>query len=287
MRAFPSRGEQIRHARSRARCYADEKHSMMRYSLECSTSRLRSSSDSLPCVWPARTTSPSVTATSAHETRCKTHDHRVELAPQPVAPPESALTNEDFEELRRLGNSLSDVASVGVLSPLRKRSRRPPWRRAATSEFLVFPNATALPRRDWDLNEPGDRRFEMLVASDVFMYSPDPGRWFRHVLAACRCFLMIDLVRRRRSEDSEFGPDGDCMRYAIGGDRPRVEPHFDLAGLGDKLLGCRTYYGGANEFDDEPLHVVALLRGDLAITSTSIQSFLVSVSSGEGPLAPV
>ncbi len=150
---------------------------------------------------------------------------------------------------------------------------------------MVFPNATALPRGTWDLNEPGDRRFEMLVASDVFMYSPDPAKWFRHVLAACECFLMIDVVRRRRSEDSEFGPDGDCMRYAIGRDRPRVEPHFDLGGLGDKLLGSHTYYGGANEFDDEPLHVVALFRGDLALTSISIQSFLDSVSSEESPLA--
>ena len=40
---------------------------------------------------------------------------------------------------------------------------------------------------------------------------------------------LADLVRRRRSAISEFGPDGECMRYAIGGERPRCAEYFDLA----------------------------------------------------------
>lgn len=177
------------------------------------------------------------------------------------------MTNEDFEELRSVGQHLAGLPRIGVVAPVPKRRRRPPWRTVARSEFRVFPGATALPRRRWDLNEPGTDEFDLIVASSVLMYSADPARWFGNVLAACGCFLLIDLVRRRRREDSEFGGDADCMRYAIGGERPRVDRFFDLDALGDRVLGFRTYYGGASAHDDDPLHLIAILRGDLALTS--------------------
>jgi hypothetical protein len=196
------------------------------------------------------------------------------------------MTNEDFDQLRQLGRHLGDLPSVGLLSPLHTRSVRRFWRREPIGERLVFPDATTLPRHSWDLNEPSARRFDLLVASNVFMYSPDPPRWFAHVLEACSYFLMLDPVRRRRGEGSEFGPDGDCMRYAVAEARPRVERQFDLGALGDKLLGYRTYYGGANAYDDDPLHVAALVRGDLATPVTSnghpagIQRVLSELSPG-------
>jgi hypothetical protein len=197
------------------------------------------------------------------------------------------MTNEDFDQLRRLGRHLGEIPSVGLLSPHRTRSLKRFWRREPIGEQLVFPDATTLPRRRWDLNEPSGRRFDLLVASNVFMYSPDPPRWFTHVFAACSYFLMLDLVRRQRSQDSEFGPDGDCMRYAVGEARPRVDRQFDLGLLGDKLLGYRPYYGGANAFDEDPLHVVALLRGDLTpdgpdVHPAGIRSVLSELSSSPG-----
>lgn len=205
-----------------------------------------------------------------------------------VSDPLRPVTNEDFDQLRQLGRHLGDLPSVGLLSPLRTRSARRFWRREPIGERLVFPEATTLPRHSWDLNEPGGaRRFDVLVASHVFMYSPDPPRWFSHVLAACSYFLMLDLVRRRRGEHSEFGPDGDCMRYAVTEARPRVERQFDLGALDGRLLGYRTYYGGANAYDDDPLHVAALVRGDLAtppVTSnvhpSGIQRVLSELSPG-------
>jgi len=162
------------------------------------------------------------------------------------------MTKEDFEELQRLAPHLSEFRSTGVFSPIREGERK------------IFPKATSLPPRRWNLNKPHRQRFDLLVASNVFMYSPDPARWFRHVLASCKYFLLLDLVRRRRAQNSELGADKDSMRYAIGEARPRVERHFDLGNLGDRLLGHRTFYGGASAFDDDPLHVVALFRGDLA-----------------------
>jgi hypothetical protein len=41
----------------------------------------------------------------------------------------------------------------------------------------------------------------------------------------------------------------------------RITGYFDLALLDDRTLAYRTYYGGANEFDDSPLHFIALFRG--------------------------
>ncbi len=172
------------------------------------------------------------------------------------------MTQEDFEQLRqaaegltRLGlisRTVADRKRIGVFSPIREGERR------------IFPGATGLPRRRWDLNQPGRRRFDLLVASNVFMYASDPERWFRHVFASCKYFLLLDLVGRRRGPDSEFGADGDCMRYRIGDACPRVEGFFDLNTFGDRLLGFRTFTGGANPFDEAPLHFMAVFRGDLA-----------------------
>ncbi len=162
------------------------------------------------------------------------------------------MTREDFVELQRLAGHVPDTSRLGVLSPLREGERK------------IFPNATAIPRWRWNLNRPGRRRFDLLVASNVFMYSADPERWLGNVLPCCRFLVLLDLVRRQRSRESEFGCDGDCMRYAVGEAQPRVDTYFDLAMLGDRLLGYRTYDGGANEFDNAPLHFVALVRGDLS-----------------------
>ena len=137
------------------------------------------------------------------------------------------------------------------------------------SEHTLFPNARELSRHDWNLDEPGGDAFALLVAANVFMYASDPERWLENVLARCRLFVLVDLVRRRRSADAELGADGDSMRFALGSEKPRGDGGFDLAGLGERLLGGRTYPGGDNEFDSEPMHFIALLRGDLPADTAS------------------
>lgn len=171
------------------------------------------------------------------------------------------MTPEDFDQLEAAAPHLRDMGSCGLLSPLPLRRRRAPWSVDLLSELRLFPDATAIDRAAWDLSDSSSDRFEVLVAANVFMYAPDPQRWLRNVLAACRYFLIVDLVRRRRRPDSEFGPDGDCQRYAIGQERPRVERHLDLNTLGERLLGFRTYPGGASPFDAAPIHFIALIRG--------------------------
>jgi hypothetical protein len=185
------------------------------------------------------------------------------------------VTNEDYAILEKLAPRLSEIPNVGVLSPVRDGER------------TIFPRAKSLPRWRWDLNKPGRRRFDLLVAANVFMYSPDPARWLRHVLASCKYFLLLDLVRRKRGADGEFGPDGDCMRFAIADARPRVEHHFDLNRLGDRLLGHHTFEGGANVYDRSPLHVVALFRGDLADPVLRIDDYPTGVRPILSDLSPL
>lgn len=185
------------------------------------------------------------------------------------------MTREDFEVLSTLAPSVNRLGRIGVFSPLK------------AFEGRLFPGAARLPRWRWDLNRPSTRRFDVLVAANVFMYAPDPARWFRNVMASCRWFLLLDLVRRRRSDGSEFGPDGDRMRYRVGGAEARTEDAFDLASLGDRLLAWRTFDGGANEHDEAPLHVVALVRGDLGEPVLRIDDYPTGVRPILDDLSPL
>ena len=191
------------------------------------------------------------------------------------------MTDEDFAQLQAVGRHLRDLRRVGLLSPAPRRRRRPLWRPHPRSEFKVFPNATALSRRRWNLDARGTDEFELIVASSVLMYSGEPARWLSNIFAVCEYFLMIDLVCRRRRADSELDDDGDSMRFAIGDARPRIELFFHLSALGDRLLAFRTCDGGANAHDDQPLHLIALFRGDLAVPGEERRKSGIAAAVGE------
>lgn len=185
------------------------------------------------------------------------------------------MTQEDFQQMQQLAQGLPAFERIGVFSP---------WREG---EYRLFPRLTSLPRWRWDLNKPGRQRFDLLVASNVFMMSPDPAHWFRHVFACCRYFLLVDVVRRKRDEHAEFGKDGDSVRYAIGPHVPRVTPAFDLNTLQDRLLGYHTYHGGANLYDPDPLHLIALFRGDLAEPVLRIDDYPTGIRPILDDLSPL
>src|ERR1700733_3882300 len=116
------------------------------------------------------------------------------------------MTPEVLILLAKLRESLADLPRIALLSP-------------STEERALFPKTTVLTRKDWDLAERRpDLRFDLIIACNVFHYSADPTRWLNNVTASCRAFLFTDLIRRKRSLESELGRDGDCMRYAIGGE---------------------------------------------------------------------
>lgn len=180
------------------------------------------------------------------------------------------MTKQDFAELYKIADRLPDVDRLGVFSPIKDGERK------------LFPKATWLPRRKWDLNRPSKKRFDVLIASNVFMYSPDPARWFRNVMASCKYLLILDPIRRKRTAESELGSDGDQVRFSVGDEQPRIDHIFDLQALGDRLLAYKTFYGGSSPNDEDPMHVVALIKGDLADPLVRIDDY----PSGVRPILP-
>lgn len=146
-------------------------------------------------------------------------------------------------------------------------------------EFLrrQFPAARLLvaTRGTWDLAEPfpADGRVDLVVASNVFHYSPHPERWFSHVLAMTRYFIVQDLISRRRSSAPDgLCDDGDRMRYSFTsrGVRSEFACAYDLSGHEASVRVFMPFDGGRNEHHAPPLapplHYCALFASP-AVTS--------------------
>jgi hypothetical protein len=135
-----------------------------------------------------------------------------------------------------------------------------------------FPKARLLvaTRGLWDLNQPfpGPGRVDLVIASNVFHYSPEPERWFANVLGMTRYFIIQDLVTRRRSTAPDgLCDDGDRMRYSYSnlGIRSDFARAYDLAAQSRHVQTFTSFEGGRNEHHAPPLsapvHYCALLKG--------------------------
>jgi hypothetical protein len=129
--------------------------------------------------------------------------------------------------------------------------------RVRRGELRFFPAAIAVSRGEWDLDKPYARDFDFIVAANVFICSSRPQQWLEIVLARCSCFLLLDLVRRKRSASVSSVQTWT----ACGMDRrraPTIRRLLRPRAIDDRLLGWRTFYGGANEHDDSPQAVADL-----------------------------
>ena len=68
---------------------------------------------------------------------------------------------------------------------------------------------------------------------------------------------MQDLIYRPRGIDSEFGNDGDCMRYSIYDDIATNKKSFNLAMYDSRIVWYDVYNDGDSR------HLIALMKGDL------------------------
>lgn len=125
----------------------------------------------------------------------------------------------------------------------------------------------------WDINDPFEGlgpMFDVVIASNVFHYAPDPGKWFSNVLGATRYLIIQDLVERKRSGMNPFlGTDGDRVRYSYAdkGVISNFPNSFDLGRLGEAVLWFHAYEGGRNSFhpvpDPVPRHFVLVAKSPL------------------------
>jgi hypothetical protein len=130
------------------------------------------------------------------------------------------------------------------------------------------PDVINLGRDEWDLNQPGTRDFDVIVAMNVFMYSSDPLLWFGHVLSRCKWFWVQDPVCGQRGRGTELGDgpqgDGDSMRFSAGNlFRARIEDAYDLARHQDRIHRLVAYRLNVGDHVPYAMSYMAMLRGDL------------------------
>ena len=134
-------------------------------------------------------------------------------------------------------------------------------------------------RATWDLDYPpkNNYQFDLVVASNVFMYSKNPEKWFHNILPHT-CFLLVqDLINRKRSIiPPYFGRDQDCMRYCYSTKKIKsnFKGAFDLKKIDPFILYFRSYKGGRNEFHKRPqkapLHFCLIIKGKSDINPKEI-----------------
>lgn len=119
-------------------------------------------------------------------------------------------------------------------------------------------------RTDWDLNTVSKQYADLIIACNVMMYSNNPKLWFDNIMKSCHTFLCQDVISRQRSDNSEFGQDGDSMRFRFDGDGDwhvgRDVNAFDVSSLPYKLSNLRIYDGTPNIFCPNPVHFIVELR---------------------------
>lgn len=140
-------------------------------------------------------------------------------------------------------------------------------------------------RSGWDLGNPSDRTWDIVVVSNVFMASTDPELWFRNVLASCRFLFIQDGIRGKRGErQGELGDDGDEMRYSYPPEAQASLPTaYDMRKLGDRVVGFHHY---PLDHKGAAVHFVACIRGDLEpVTRTTVEPQRKKKSAA-GPRTP-
>lgn len=159
-----------------------------------------------------------------------------------------ALVNASYQVPRPIRN-------VIMLSPNDRQYR---LIRDAFSDSMIY----SLKKESWDLNVITNHAANLIIACNVFHYSPNPGLWFENVFAACKYFLIQDLISRRRGGDRELGDDGDAMRYGWGEPTRQDYPVFDLAVFEKRMLHFHAYNTGSSN-TGQMVNFAAVFQGDL------------------------
>ena len=129
----------------------------------------------------------------------------------------------------------------------------------------LFPSAEIVNvgRDGWDLNNPCPfEDVDLIVACNVFHYSPEPFKWLDNVLSACKQFWMQDIFCRARGLNHELQDDGDAARFCLNLRTPYPSYLWDLGAYTSKLLDYEVYDAGSFKERKTLINFVANFKGD-------------------------
>jgi hypothetical protein len=149
------------------------------------------------------------------------------------------LVPEDLEQILRYFSIWKDqsIQEIALLSPCEEQYQL---------IKKLFPKAhiNVYTIRNWNLDYPNKRHYDLICAMNVFHYSKTPPLWFENVLNACRYFWLQDLVNRYRSDKRpcQLGDDGDSMRYCFSPNiHSTFDGAFDLSVFKEKITDFHAY----------------------------------------------
>lgn len=172
------------------------------------------------------------------------------------------MKSADLDQFRlyypRWLNTMASVKTVVSCSPSPDEE--------AVLKTIIPPQAfTTLTRDKWDISSgPAPIKSDLIILSNVFMYSPDPQRWFDNVFASARFVWIQDQILACRDDPNELAQDGDSMRYEMPPDHlARIPGAYDLHRLDDRKIDFVTYSAGGGNYPT--LSFLLFLRGDLVL----------------------
>lgn len=161
------------------------------------------------------------------------------------------MTKNDFKILSEIAPFInSQFQKIALLSP--------------TDEKKLFPNAVCFNVNDWNLNYHRKDQFDCIIVCNIFQYLDNVELAINNLQKTSKYVLIIDLIKRKRSAESEFGQDGDQNRFYFSKRINDVEQAINLPDLlKDSLLHYTQYNGGDNEYHNNNIHFCALIKGEV------------------------
>ena len=117
------------------------------------------------------------------------------------------MTDKDLIELEALVSTLPNTR-VMIHSP---------WQQQIDCLNKYFSRVDTISIDRWNLLDMPNFKTGMLVLCNVLSYVHDPKLAISNATMCCEKLIIQDLIKRQRGVDSEFGDDGDCMRFSFNG----------------------------------------------------------------------
>ena len=124
----------------------------------------------------------------------------------------------------------------------------------------------------WNLNEPFDSVFDLLIINNVVCMSHNPSRWMANIFNSCKFVIIQDMMDRKRNSDNKgmssqfsLADSGDSMRFSFShlNEVSQSRVRYDLSNLKSRILDVNTYKASKTLENNEPSkHFICAFKGD-------------------------